>query len=235
MSILVKLTGIQVRLGGNDILDDITLTIKKGEITTLIGPNGAGKSTLLKVLLGLQPLYSGTIKKYRKFHIGYVPQKINLNYLLPLSVKRFLKLSGKVNNLELRKTLKLVGIENLSENSMHQLSGGENQRVLIARALLKRPDLLVLDEPAQGVDVQGQRELYKLIDKIRQLFSCAVFMASHDLHLVMEKTDNVICLQRRICCAGSPESIKKHPKYAALFGQYQLGLSLYKHHHNHSD
>ncbi|KEY91298.1 zinc import ATP-binding protein [Candidatus Photodesmus blepharus] len=233
MTTLVELRNIQVCFGKKNVLDSVTLTLKKGKITTLIGPNGAGKSTLIKVLLGLQPMHDGEVIKKRKLRVGYVPQKTNLNDLLPLNVNSFLKLAGKFSEQEILEALKLVGAEHLTANSIHKLSGGENRRVLIARALLQRPNLLVLDEPAQGVDVQGQIDLYGLIDSIRHRFNCAVFMASHDLYFVMAKTDKVICLHHHICCSGTPENITKHPNYIALFGQYQSGgLSLYHHQHD---
>ncbi|MCW8333078.1 zinc ABC transporter ATP-binding protein ZnuC [Vibrio paucivorans] len=234
MSSLVELHNIQVRFGQKNVLDNVSLSLEKGKITTLIGPNGAGKSTLVKVLLGLQNVHSGHISKPAKLRIGYVPQKLKLNDSLPLDVKRFLKLAGRFSDQELLDALKLVGAEHLIRNNMHQLSGGENQRVLLARALLQRPDLLVLDEPAQGVDVQGQIDLYELIDNIRHRFGCAVFMVSHDLHLVMAKTDDVICLHHHVCCSGAPASIAKHPKYIALFGSAEReSLAFYHHEHSH--
>ncbi|MFV0575625.1 MAG: zinc ABC transporter ATP-binding protein ZnuC [Vibrio sp.] len=241
MSHLIQLENLSVKFNEKAVLDNINLTIKKGEITTLIGPNGAGKSTLVKVMLGLIKNYSGQISKAKKLRIGYVPQKLKLNDSLPLTVNRFLKLAGKYSTNELREALALVGADSLHSNDMHKLSGGETQRVLLARALLLRPDLLVLDEPAQGVDVQGQIDLYALINTLRKRFGCAVFMVSHDLHLVMAQTDEVICLQHHICCSGAPEAITKHPSYIAMFGQ-TLGqtaketLAFYHHdHHHHHD
>ncbi|MGF1721453.1 zinc ABC transporter ATP-binding protein ZnuC [Vibrio kyushuensis] len=234
MSVLVELKDICVSFSGKRVLDNVSLTLERKKITTLIGPNGAGKSTLVKVLLGLQSLDSGNIDKSTPCKIGYVPQKLRLNDALPLNVKRFLQLAGRYSAQEILDSLKLVRAEHLLHNNMHQLSGGENQRVLIARALLQRPDLLVLDEPAQGVDIQGQIDLYDLIDDIRHRFSCAVFMVSHDLHLVMAKTDDVICLHHHICCSGSPQDITKHPKYIAMFGHSgKESLALYQHQHQH--
>lgn len=234
MSTLVELTDICVHFDERKVLDNVSLTLKRGEITTLIGPNGAGKSTLVKVLLGLQKRYSGNVSRAKGLKVGYVPQKLRLNDSLPLDVNRFLKLSGRYSKQEINEALKLVGAEHLHLANMHSLSGGENQRILLARALLQRPDLLVLDEPAQGVDVQGQIDLYDLIDTIRHRFNCAVFMVSHDLHLVMAKTDDVICLNHHICCSGSPSAISRHPSYIALFGPgSQEALALYHHQHNH--
>ncbi|WP_047048145.1 zinc ABC transporter ATP-binding protein ZnuC [Vibrio mexicanus] len=234
MSALVELNNICVTFNDKKVLDSISVELHKGQITTLIGPNGAGKSTLVKVLLGLQTAYTGTITKPKKIKIGYVPQKLKLNESLPLNVTRFLNLAGKFSKQELIEALKLVGAEHLLSANMHALSGGETQRVLLARALLQRPDLLVLDEPAQGVDVQGQIDLYNLIDSIRPRFGCAIFMVSHDLHLVMAKTDHVICLQHHICCSGAPADITKHPNYLALFGDHRTdALAFYQHQHDH--
>ncbi|MFA0568631.1 MAG: zinc ABC transporter ATP-binding protein ZnuC [Vibrio gallaecicus] len=234
MDTLIQLDAVSVEFDGRKVLDNISLDIQRGRITTLIGPNGAGKSTLVKVLLGLQNKYQGKMSRKNKLRIGYVPQKLKLNDSLPLNVERFLKLTGKYSPQEILEALRLVGAEHLLKNNMHQLSGGENQRVLIAKALLKRPDLLVLDEPAQGVDVQGQIDLYDLIDTLRHRFGCGVFMVSHDLHLVMAKTDDVICLHHHICCSGAPADIKQHPSYIALFGTaVQESLAFYHHQHEH--
>ncbi|CAM3940896.1 Zinc import ATP-binding protein ZnuC [Vibrio aerogenes CECT 7868] len=234
MSSLIKLENICVEFNRRYVLDHVSLTVDKGTITTLIGPNGAGKSTLVKVLLGLQPIHSGKMVRPDRLRTGYVPQKLRLNEALPLTVIRFLKLAGRFSKQEQMSALKLVGAEHLINHNMHQLSGGESQRVLLARALLQRPDLLVLDEPTQGVDVQGQIDLYNLIHSLRQRFECAVFMVSHDLHLVMAKTDHVICLQHHICCHGAPAEITRHPKYIALFGQpTNETFAFYNHHHKH--
>lgn len=234
MSALIELQDICVDFNQLRVLDRVNLALSKGKITTLIGPNGAGKSTLVRVLLGLHTPTSGNVVKAKNVKIGYVPQKLKLNDTLPLTVERFLKLAGKYSRQELTEAMRLVGAEHLSKNDMHKLSGGENQRVLLARALLQRPDILVLDEPAQGVDVQGQIDLYDLINTIRQRFGCGVFMVSHDLHLVMAKTDEVICLHHHICCSGTPEHITKHPSYIALFGdRSRETLAFYHHNHEH--
>ncbi|WP_038177044.1 zinc ABC transporter ATP-binding protein ZnuC [Vibrio pacinii] len=234
MSTLVELNDICVHFDQRKVLDNVSLRLNRGEITTLIGPNGAGKSTLVKVLLGLQRQFSGQVTKTKGLKIGYVPQKLKLNDSLPLNVDRFLQLAGKYSRQEINDALKLVGAEHLAHSNMHSLSGGETQRVLLSRALLQRPDLLVLDEPAQGVDVQGQIDLYDLIDTIRHRFNCAVFMVSHDLHLVMAKTDDVVCLHHHICCSGAPADIAQHPSYIALFGHnHQQSLAFYHHQHDH--
>ncbi|HHE0546517.1 TPA: zinc ABC transporter ATP-binding protein ZnuC [Vibrio parahaemolyticus] len=234
MSSLVSLEQLCVEFDDRRVLDNISMELEKGKITTLIGPNGAGKSTLVKVILGLQKPTSGKLVKAKKLKIGYVPQKLKLNDSLPLNVIRFLNLAGKYSKQECLDALRLVGAEHLIKSNMHRLSGGENQRVLLARALLQRPDLLVLDEPAQGVDVQGQIDLYDLIESIRHRFDCAVFMVSHDLHLVMAKTDDVICLHHHVCCSGSPATITQHPSYIALFGNSaRESLAFYHHDHEH--
>ncbi|EOB4246007.1 MULTISPECIES: zinc ABC transporter ATP-binding protein ZnuC [Vibrio] len=234
MSTLIEMHDICVDFNQRRVLDKVSLSLSRGKITTLIGPNGAGKSTLVRVLLGLHQQNSGTLSRDKTLKIGYVPQKLKLNDTLPLSVSRFLRLAGKYSQQEQLEALRLVGAEHLINHDMHKLSGGENQRALLARALLQRPDLLVLDEPAQGVDVQGQIDLYDLIDTIRLRFNCAVFMISHDLHLVMAKTDEVICLHHHICCSGSPADISQHPSYLALFGhRSRETLAFYQHKHQH--
>ncbi|WED20920.1 zinc ABC transporter ATP-binding protein ZnuC [Vibrio sp. JC009] len=238
MTMLVRMTDISVSFSQRKVLDSVSLSLNKGEITTLIGPNGAGKSTLIKVLLGYIKDYSGQIEKQPSLTVSYVPQKLKLNDTLPLNVDRFLKLAGKYSRQERSDALKLVGAEHLLTNNMHSLSGGENQRVLLARALLRRPSLLVLDEPAQGVDIQGQIDLYNLIESIRHRFECAVLMVSHDLNIVMAKTDHVICLHHHVCCQGRPEVIAAHPSYIAMFGDREdksLAMVDHSHHHHHHD
>ncbi|BCL68925.1 Zinc import ATP-binding protein znuC [Vibrio nigripulchritudo MADA3029] len=234
MTLLASLNSIRVQFGDKPVLDNISLELHKGQITTLIGPNGAGKSTLVKVLLGLNKRFDGELSFVGKPKIGYVPQKLRLNDTLPLSVERFLKLAGKYSKQERLEALKLVGASHLLKNNMHRLSGGETQRVLLARALLHRPELLVLDEPAQGVDVQGQIDLYNLIDHLRHRFNCAVLMVSHDLHLVMAKTDHVVCIHHHVCCSGTPAAVSEHPSYIALFGhRNRESLAFYQHDHLH--
>ncbi|CAM2776091.1 zinc ABC transporter ATP-binding protein ZnuC [Vibrio rarus] len=234
MTQLVTLQDVTVQFDQRKVLDNITLTINEAEITTLVGPNGAGKSTLVKVILGLHKHYTGKVSKLNKLRIGYVPQKLLLNESLPLTVDRFLRLAGKYSQQERQDALALVGATHLLHSDVHKLSGGESQRVLMSRALLIRPQLLVLDEPAQGMDVQGQIELYSLIDTLRHRFNCAVFMISHDLHLVMAKTDTVICLHHHICCSGAPAAISSHPSYLQMFGEAPAAsLALYQHQHQH--
>ncbi|HBI10069.1 zinc ABC transporter ATP-binding protein ZnuC [Franconibacter pulveris] len=234
MTTLVSLENISVSFGQRRVLSDVSLSLRPGRILTLLGPNGAGKSTLVRVVLGLVAPDEGVIKRDRNLRIGYVPQKLHLDATLPLTVSRFMRLRPGARKADILPALKRVQAGHLIDAPMQKLSGGETQRVLLARALLNEPQLLVLDEPTQGVDVNGQVALYDLIDKLRQELSCAVLMVSHDLHLVMAKTDDVLCLNHHICCSGTPEVVSTHPEFIAMFGPRgaeQLGI--YRHHHNH--
>lgn len=234
MNNLVSLENISVSFGQRRVLSDVSLSLRPGRILTLLGPNGAGKSTLVRVVLGLIAPDKGVIKRDRHLRIGYVPQKLHLDATLPLTVSRFMRLRPGARKADILPALKRVQAGHLIEAPMQKLSGGETQRVLLARALLNQPQLLVLDEPTQGVDVNGQVALYDLIDKLRQELDCAVLMVSHDLHLVMAKTDDVLCLNHHICCSGTPEVVSTHPEFIAMFGPRgaeQLGI--YRHHHNH--
>ncbi len=215
------------------ILRGANLRINQGEIVTLIGPNGAGKTTLVRSVLGLIKPDSGSIVRKPGLRVGYMPQKLHIEASLPLTVARFLSLSGG-NQRSLIETLELVGIHHLHQQPMQSLSGGETQRVLLARALLRKPELLVLDEPVQGVDVAGQTALYRLITEIRNYRGCGVLMVSHDLHLVMATTDTVVCLNQHVCCHGHPEKVSSHPAYLELFGEAaSAGVAVYTHHHDH--
>ncbi|MGH1374274.1 MAG: zinc ABC transporter ATP-binding protein ZnuC, partial [Cellvibrionaceae bacterium] len=230
---LISGTQLGLQFGDRTILSDVSLTLKKGEIVTLIGPNGAGKTSLVRIVLGLQKPSSGELTRQKNLRIGYMPQKIHIEASLPLTVQRFLRLASK-DKLAIEESLKLTGIPQLLNSPMQSLSGGETQRVLLARALLRNPDLLVLDEPVQGVDVAGQSALYRLIADIRDQRGCGVLMVSHDLHLVMAATDTVICLNQHVCCHGHPESVTEDPAYLELFGQTtQSGIAVYTHHHDH--
>ncbi|TKI08239.1 zinc ABC transporter ATP-binding protein ZnuC [Martelella alba] len=226
MTTLVALDHISVSFGARRVLSDISLTLQSGRILTLVGPNGAGKSTLVRVVLGLIKPDSGALRRDRTLGIGYVPQKIHLDATLPLTVERFMRLRQGVKKTDIDPALSRVGAGYLRGLPMQKLSGGEMQRVLLARALLTRPQLLVLDEPTQGVDVGGQAALYDLIDRLRLSLGCGVLMVSHDLHLVMTKTDEVLCLNRHIRCIGTPQTVSAHPEFVALFGrQYALNAS----------
>ncbi len=215
------------------ILDGVTFTLNRTEIVTIIGPNGAGKSTLVKIVLGLIKPTTGATRHHPSLSIGYVPQRISLDSALPLKVGRFLSLA-QISKQARGDAMQHLGIGHLAGQQMHKLSGGELQRVLLARAIARRPELLVLDEPLQGVDVTGQIELYRTIASLRESLDCAILMVSHDLHLVMAQTDSVICLNHHICCYGQAESVSRHPEYLKLFGQRALqDIAVYQHHHDH--
>jgi len=220
---------------GMAIVDDVSFSISPNEIVTLIGPNGGGKSTLARALVGITNYQRGTITKAAKMRIGYVPQNVSLNPLIPMSAKQFLHLSPFYNHQlkqDLLSRLRLAEIENYQFSA---LSGGEKQRVLLARALLNSPQLLILDEPAQGLDVDGQIWLYDLVRDYAKENHCAVLLISHNLHLVMSSTDRVLCMQNHICCSGNPQEISIHPTYQKLFGaKIAAHFAIYKHNHSHS-
>ncbi len=232
--VLIELSGVGVTRGGRPVLRDINLQLKAGEIVTLIGPNGAGKTTLVRCVLGLLKPEQGTLKRTARLRIGYMPQKLHIEATLPLTVERFLRLVPKTSRAEAVAALTEVGAAHLLDSPLQQVSGGEQQRILLARALLHAPQLLVLDEPVQGVDVSGQAELYRLIGKLRQRHGCGVLMVSHDLHLVMSATDQVICLNQHVCCSGHPEAVGNDPAFVEMFGQDAKSLAIYQHHHDHS-
>jgi len=233
MGTLLKLHNISLASQGRSILQDVSLEVGEGQIVTLIGPSGAGKTSLVRIALGLLAPSSGKSWRAPKLRIGYVPQKVVINQLMPLTVSRFLETTPCEPSL-LEQTVQQVNISHLLNQRINSLSGGEMQRVLLAKALLNKPQLLVLDEPVQGVDVTGQAELYQLIQDISQQLHCAVLMVSHDLHLVMSATDTVVCMNNHICCHGHPESVSAHPAYLELFGKnIEPSLALYTHHHNH--
>jgi zinc transport system ATP-binding protein len=232
---LLTLDGIRFVRDGRLILDQVSLTLARGEILTLIGPNGAGKSCLVRIALGLEQPDAGRRALQPGLRIGYMPQRLRLNESLPLSVRRFLQLAQtRVDEAKLQAALAEVGVLPIEHSPMRALSGGEFQRVLLARALLREPDLLVLDEPTQGVDITGQEELYELIAGVRERHGCGVLMVSHDLHLVMAATDRVLCLNHHVCCHGHPETVSAHPEYQRLFGlPTSTRLAVYNHHHDH--
>jgi len=230
---LVTLESVSVQFDELAVVDRVSLALDRGDIITIIGPNGAGKTTLIKAVLGLQTTSSGTIERQPGIRIGYVPQHLQLQPTLPLTVGHFMSLTGAAAGA-CRQALQQTGIGHLYRASVHTLSGGEMQRLLIARALVREPDLLVLDEPAQGVDINGQAALYELIRSLRDRLNCGVIMISHDLHLVMAATDKVICLNQHICCSGYPADISNDPAFIETFGRpVAESLAIYHHHHNH--
>jgi len=233
-SALLTATSINKRFGDRHVLQAIDLSIEPAQIVTLIGPNGAGKTTLVRIILGLIQADSGSISQQAALRIGYMPQKIQIEPTLPLTVLRFLQLANKNALGLIEDILSELKIIHLLRQQIFAISGGELQRVLLARALLRAPQLLVLDEPAQGVDLAGQAELYQLISEISKQQGCGVLMISHDLHLVMSTTDEVVCLNHHICCHGRPEQVSNDPAYLDLFGaNASQNLAVYTHHHNH--
>ncbi|MCG7367317.1 zinc ABC transporter ATP-binding protein ZnuC [Pantoea sp. ACRSH] len=234
MTPLVTLENISVHFARRPVLSGISLKLLPGRILTLLGPNGAGKSTLVRVVLGLLAPTAGQVERNPDLRIGYVPQKLHIDPTLPVTVERFMLLTRGAKRADVLPALKRVQAGHLLNAPLQKLSGGETQRVLLARALLNQPQLLVLDEPTQGVDVNGQVALYDLIDQLRHELNCGVLMVSHDLHLVMAKTDEVLCLNHHICCSGTPEAVSQHPEFIAMFGpRGAQQLAIYRHHHNH--
>lgn len=229
---LLQATSINLVLGGNTLLKNVNFALESGEILTIIGPNGAGKTTLLRVALGLQRPTSGTLYHRPQLTIGYMPQRLHLDPTFPLSVKRFLSFARKgCNDSDLKSALQETGAVHVLDAAMQHLSGGELQRVLLSRALLRQPDLLILDEPVQGVDVHGQVELYQRIGRLRSERNCGVLMVSHDLHLVMAATDRVLCLNQHVCCSGTPAAVSNDPAYIRMYGHLALYHHDQEHHH----
>jgi zinc transport system ATP-binding protein len=216
------------------ILDNVSFDLYRGQITTVIGPNGAGKSTLTGIVNGLIENYRGEIERQPKLRIGYLPQRVYVNTLMPLSVERLLRLTRSVDDQEVEAALAQTEVVYLKHRQVQSLSEGELKRVLLARTTLGKPDLIVLDEPTAGVDVTGELKMYELIGEFRKQLQCGILLVSHDLHLVMSKTDQVLCLNQHLCCSGLPESVSQHPEYLALFGaQAADSIAVYTHRHDH--
>lgn len=233
-SLLVEARGVSVRFGQQNALEAVDLSIRAGEIVTLVGPNGAGKSTLIRILLGIVQPNLGEVIRTPGLRIGYSPQHVHRDPILPMTVRRFLTLGASAPRKRLEELLVEVGASAVLDSPLAGISGGELQRVLLARALLREPKLLVLDEPLSGVDIASQSNLYHLIATIRDRYGCGVLLVSHDLHLVMAATDTVVCLNRHVCCAGHPQTITRHPEFISLFGPHVANeLAVYTHLHDH--
>ena len=232
--VLLKVENAGVSINDKSLVRGVSFEIKQGEIVTLIGPNGSGKSTTAKIALGIYKKIDGKVKKYTD-KIGYVPQKISIDWTLPIRVLDFMTLTEELTQDQINIALNLTGVEHLKDKSLSNLSGGEFQRVLIARAISKKPELLVLDEPVQGVDFKGEIALYELIKQISEKMKCGILLISHDLHVVMSATDFVLCLNGHVCCSGAPHKVVKDSKYKELFGDRASNiLSLYEHKHDHT-
>lgn len=231
---LVSLDGVSVRYGQRDVLENVSLEVAPGRIVTLIGPNGSGKTTIARVMLDLLAPDAGRVTRRKDLTIGYMPQKHGIDAVLPLSVRRYLGLTHTAPTASIERALDEVGARHLMDARLHELSGGELQRASLARALLREPDLLILDEPTQGVDFAGEAELYQLIADVRDRRGCGIVMISHDLHLVMSATDEVVCINHHVCCSGAPEAVTRHPEYLALFGKKAAeAVAVYAHAHDH--
>ncbi|MEO3997239.1 zinc ABC transporter ATP-binding protein ZnuC [Mesorhizobium sp. CAU 1732] len=232
---LVSLKNAGVFRGGRWLVRGVEFDIRRGEIVTLIGPNGSGKSTTAKTAIGVLRPSEGTVTRHPALTVGYVPQKLAIDWTLPLTVERLMSLTAGHTATEITEALASVGIPHLARAEVQALSGGEFQRALLARAILRKPDLLVLDEPVQGVDFSGEVALYDLIRQIRDRTGCGILMISHDLHVVMADTDTVICLNGHVCCRGTPDSVVSSPEYQKLFGvRAAETLAIYRHHHDHT-
>ncbi|MCE8516125.1 metal ABC transporter ATP-binding protein [Ruegeria pomeroyi] len=232
---VIAAEGLSIRVDGRTVLADITVAVAAGEIVTIVGPNGSGKSTFLRALIGALPPASGRVIRAPGLRIGYVPQKLAIDATLPITVSRFLSLPRRVPQDVAAEALARAGVPDLANRQMTDLSGGQFQRVLLARAVLERPQLLLLDEATQGLDQPGSAAFYQQIEEVRQDLGCAVVMVSHDLHVVMAASDRVLCMNGHICCEGTPEVVADAPEYRALFGTGTRGaLALYRHQHSHS-
>ncbi len=232
---LISARGLWLRRGNRDVIAGVDLDVRRGEIVTLIGPNGAGKTTLVRLVLGIEKPDRGLITRPASTRIGYVPQRFEVDPTIPMTVQGFLALGGSASKAEVKSALEEVGALRTEHQQLSKLSGGETQRVLIARALLRRPNLLILDEPARGVDFAGEADFYELVGRLRDKHQLGILLVSHDLHVVMAKSDRVICLNGHVCCSGKPEHVSQHAEYARIFGpQGASALGVYRHHHDHA-
>ena len=235
MTALLEIQGLNVSFGTETVLSHVDLVVNPGEIVTIVGPNGSGKTTLLRAILGATRPSSGRVVKRKGLRIGYVPQKLAIDSTLPITARRFLDLPTRVSDEAAQKALEQTGAAQLADRQLTDLSGGQLQRVLLARALIGSPELLLLDEATQGLDQPGSADFYRLIEEVRQDLGCAILMVSHELHVVMAASDRVICLNGHVCCHGTPEHVASAPEYRALFGSGTKGaLALYRHEHDHA-
>ncbi len=231
---LIAVDGLSVRYGENTVLHDVSLAVEPGEIVTIVGPNGSGKTSLLKAIIGAARPAAGDVRLKPGLRIGYVPQRLHIDPTLPITVERFMRLTEKVARTDCMAALDAAGVPDLLKRQMSQLSGGQFQRVLLARALINQPEILLLDEATQGLDQQGSAAFYKRIETVRAETGCAVLMISHELHVVMSASDRVVCLNGHVCCEGTPAVVASAPEYRALFGTGTGGaLALYRHEHDH--
>lgn len=231
---LVDLQKAGIERNGRWLVRGVDLSISRGEILTLIGPNGAGKSTTAKIVTGVLRPDEGSVHRADRLRVGYVPQKLSIDWTMPLSVRWLMRLTNKLTDPDMLAALDGTGISHLVDAEVRHLSGGEFQRALLARAIARKPDLLVLDEPVQGVDFAGETALYDLIRKIRDATGCGILLISHDLHMVMAATDTVVCLNGHVCCRGTPDFVSRSDDYQRLFGGSARGLALYSHQHDHT-
>ena len=231
---LIDISKLEVKYGSKKVLQNINLSLNANEIVTIVGPNGSGKTTLFKAIIGSVPLSKGKISIKPNLRIGYVPQQLKVDQTLPITVERFLKLATRNNN-DIEKMIAFFGSENIFREQINSLSGGQMQRVLLARALVNEPEILLLDEATRGLDQPGIAAFYRKIENISKETNCAVLMISHDLHVVMRASDRVICVNGHICCQGTPENVATSPEYQTLFGSNIDGsFALYRHKHDHN-
>ena len=231
---LISVEDVSIRYGSHTVLSHVDLTVEPGEIITIVGPNGSGKTSLFRAIIGAVSPSSGKITRKPGLRIGYVPQRLHIDPTLPITVERFLRLSNKANAAACQAALDSAGAPDLMQRQMSELSGGQFQRVMLARALMEKPEVLLLDEATQGLDQPGSAAFYQQIETVRNETNCAVLMISHELHVVMSASDRVICLNGHVCCAGTPAVVASAPEYRALFGTGTGGaLALYRHDHDH--
>jgi len=234
MTDLISLNSVTIGYDNKIVLRDVDLTVKRGEIITIVGPNGSGKTSVMRALIGALVPKTGSVSRSKSLRVGYVPQKLNVDHSFPITVRRFLSVPTRASVEQISEAAVLVGILDILDQQIATLSGGQFQRALVARAIIDTPDLLLLDEPTQGLDQNGAARFYQLISELKAKLDCAIVLVSHDLHVVMSASDRVICLNGHICCEGTPSVVSSAPEYRALFGTDTQGaLALYQHQHDH--